>query len=191
MGRYWTLRATRDTNNNDYKHVLCKGKFWVAVQSSDDFEKLGFVKSDIQELYWKGCNCSFQSDDDIDYCANCYDCQEDHEKAAEEDGEDTERLYFESNMVRYEGDKSKAYHVACGMIKGFESAKLHTWFDEYNVFSEEGKDEIVVDAVGTWETKVEELSDGQLELMARYDLCRIVKYIFELGVDDMYVECEF
>lgn len=187
MGRYWYLRAA-----NDDKNINCYGKCWFGhLQGSDDvFEKLGFVeREDSQELVWKSCSCRFRTDNrGENYCVDCFECFEDHKKAVEEEeGEDVDCLYFRSNVVAYEVDKLKVYHIIRATIEGYEDAGVHNWFEKYKVTAIE-KDEII-EVDSTWKF-LETLPETQMKIMATYDLCKIVKYVFDLGVEEIFVDCE-
>ena len=52
-----------------------EGKFWFAVQSSDDISNL--VSTPYREpFYWEGCTCQINKEDDIwEYCND--DCEQD------------------------------------------------------------------------------------------------------------------
>lgn len=192
MGRYWYLTA-----NNEEGRISCDGKFWFAVQDSTDFEKLGFVKSEGQEMCWKGCRCCFKSDDrPNNYCDRCYDSYEEHLKTVqveEDDDVSDGGDLWESNdsLVTYEATKQDIYHIIQGMIKGYEAANVDKWFDKYSIThtcDSSGDTEVECDA--SWASKTSLIRD-QLEIMARYDLCMICKYVFDLGADYILVDCEF
>jgi hypothetical protein len=63
------------------------GKFWVAVQDSDDATKFGGKL--IKDYQYLCCTCGVDSDDENDniYCDGCYESYEQHFNDAVEEGE--------------------------------------------------------------------------------------------------------
>jgi hypothetical protein len=185
MGRYYYIRTSNDDGNINYD-----GKFWFGVQSSNDFENIGFTKSEDQELVWKFCGCCFRSGDMMeDYCENCFDTREEHEKSVEENGETCDCLYIESNTVAYETTRDIMYDKICEMIKTYKNENLDELYvkDKILCIEDENGNDLTIEV--TTETK--DTSNEVLEKMARYNLCKIIKYIFDLGAEEIYVDCEF
>lgn len=185
MGRYYYIRASNDNGNISYED-----KFWFGVQNSNDFENLGFVKAENQEMVWEGCGCTFYSlDKEEEYCTECYGSYEEHKEAAEKDGEVVECLCYESCKVNYEANKEEVYDKICDMIKDFEKRGFRDCFEKFKLIAieEEDSEDINVDCM--W--KIKENTNKNREFVARYALCKIVKYIFDLGAENISVDCEF
>lgn len=184
MGRYYYIRTSNDDGNINYD-----GKFWFGIQSSSDFENIGFTKSDEQELTWKSCGCGFYSKDHEGYCEMCFDSREEHEKAVEEEGETCDCLYAESDTVSYETSRDIMYDKVCEMIKTYKNENLDELYvkDKILCIEDENDNDLTIEVV--CETK--DTSNENLIKMARYNLCKIIKYIFDLGAEEIYVDCEF
>lgn len=192
MGRFWYLRT-----NNAESNIVCDGKFWNGIQSSSDFEHLGFTKSEHQTNCWKVCNCFADFSADETYCDSCYESYEQHLEAIKDEEGDDE---FEGNLweecetsVNYEAtnDSGIVYDQIEELIAEYEKDGIAQWFDNFSithVTTEDNEINIVMDA--SWENQVKTLSLGQLQIMAKYYLCKIVKYVFDLGADSISVDCE-
>lgn len=184
MGRYWYLRTSNEDTN-----ILCDGKFWLGIQSSNDFENLGFtVDKDNVEYTWHGCNCSIMACDMTTYCENCYSSEEDHKEQAADDFEEYGKLYYESNMVPYEASKNNIYDKIVKMIEEYKSKNIDQYFEKCEIAFTIGGNEIEI----LPEIIVKKNIDNELEEdLARYYLCLICLEVFEQGAEDIFVTCEF
>ena len=80
-----------------------EGKFWVAIQPSNDIENI--VDVDPEPLFvWKICNCeAIINESQTDkYCNSCFESEEEHKQSViDDDDYDDERLYIEEEMISY------------------------------------------------------------------------------------------
>ena len=80
-----------------------EGKFWVAIQPSNDIENI--VDVDPEPLFvWKICNCeAIINESQTDkYCNSCFESEEEHRQSViDDDDYDDERLYVEEEMISY------------------------------------------------------------------------------------------
>jgi len=186
MGRYYYIRcADKDGNNVEFD-----GKFWFGIQGSDDFEVIGFTRCEGQEMTWNGCGCNFRSDDmPEDYCEDCYGSYEEHKEAIKEEYGEEIDMYYESNMVGYYANHEYLYDKVCNMIKKYKNDGFDKFFKKQRIVAIEYGDS-ENKTIEAW-CETQDTSNEILEKVARYELCKIIKFIFDLGCDRIYVDCEY
>jgi hypothetical protein len=94
------------------------GKFWFAIQSSDDPENV-YCENFGNEMRYKVCCCQSVNNthDENDYCSDCFSSKKEHWGAiVEDDSDDTSKLCYEINdsitkWVAYQTDVPKIHDV--------------------------------------------------------------------------------
>ena len=81
-----------------------KGKFWVAIQDSND--PLNFDLEEIPVLNYIGCGC-LCDDIEIKYCDACYSSFEEHKESIEEDGDYEGDLDKLDNLIEESSNESE------------------------------------------------------------------------------------
>ncbi len=173
-----------------------EGKFWFAVQDSNDIENLVNITPNI-EYAWKACNCFAEIDDD-DYCSCCYDTKEDHINDAIEQGEYEEKcLYYEDGSIGYSLDKETHYEelldnmnklktqIGEEIIKEFD--KIEQTDDIMNAFT--GVFNKVLPFINNMKEEEKEKRQKLAVLVARYTLGYQIEYCLRTN-DSCNVNCE-
>lgn len=185
MGRYWSA-----TTNNGY---TCEGKFWFAVQNSDDFINVGFIPSSTQRYYYNLCRCCIYENDPetiTDWCENCYNTREEFYQEMEEE-EEHEPFYldYSESIYNYEVNYDDLLErLDTPIMKNISKYLLEfnsKMTDSYSI----QYDYSIVGEEDTIHKKT--LSDEEEELLATYVLIKIVKSIIDLtGCESIKVYCE-
>lgn len=157
-----------------------EGKFWVAVQSSNDVENLINIKPHSCSLAWRGCGCIVNMDEKKnDYCKNCY---ESREVFLDEMGEDFDGdPYDELPELAYDITEDKLEDL-CETMTTLEKEIDPRIVSEYkkidedmsNAFSGVFKqvDEVI-------EEIIKEKKNMNLQVIARYSLGLQIKQCLE------------
>ena len=160
-----------------YTGDIC-GKFWFAVQSSNDAEYFGAEPN--MEYTFFGCGCSatdFEMDEEP-YCKWDYESYEDHMNQTVEDRsyhqqmEDKNRTFYESNEIRYEFSKEDLPTVN-KKVKYLEK-KYSKFIETYNIKEDGEQDGIGFDMKMTGNPSQEEIT-----YVAQLCLGRQIKYCLE------------
>jgi hypothetical protein len=174
-----------------------EGKFWVAIQSSDDVENL--VSVEPYNFYsWKVCDCRAEIDD-YDYCTDCYESIDDHiEQAIEEDEYEDKCLYYEEGYNGYSIDKDIHYNELMDSMTRLKSNLPNKIIEEFdkieqtdqilNAFSGVFNDSLKVLDIITFNNEDEKVS--QLRLLARYTLGYQIEYCLRT-TGSCNIQCEF
>jgi hypothetical protein len=130
MGRYYTGDIV--------------GKFWFAIQSSDDASHFGASPEQFYEYY--GCHCKADVNEGVNedvnehyiYCKQCYTSLDDHLEQTKD-----ERVYDESRTFYQEGELSYDFGpenlpVIQQKIKELEE-KVGTFMKGYKIVDKEGE----------------------------------------------------
>ena len=86
-----------------------EGKFWFAIQTSQDISNLIDNISYHTEYTWKVCNCSADIHSSLNYCQNCYQNKQQHLDDIIQHEEETDTMYDEENTITYQIEKEKHY----------------------------------------------------------------------------------
>jgi hypothetical protein len=149
-----------------YRGQIC-GKFWFAIQSSDDASNFGVPYK--EEICYNVCNCHY--DGLNNYCINCYSSFEEHlEDVKEEYGEEYDKTWNEDyNEISYhfsENDIEKVKNI----ISKLEEI-VGQYMDSYKIIDE--NDEI------TYYISTNNIPRDKLELVARLSLGKQILYCLE------------
>ena len=159
-----------------------EGKFWFAVQSSNDIEELVTVTPHIY-YSWNVCGCTAEIHD-YGYCKECYDSKEEHINAAidEDVYDDDGCLYYEDQMIGYSLDKETHY---VELMNNLNELKPKIGEDIIEKFDKiERNDDILNAFTGVFNhthdcentTKTQEEIRNLMTLVARYTLGYQMEY---------------
>lgn len=203
MGRYWSITTESG--------ITCEGKFWFGCQSSDDFENIGFIETDVRDCYYNcGNHCPFtltedsRIEDSNDWCSNCFDSREEHLEYLKENDESNSAC----GRGGFTGAQPQYMYEECDNFTNYILPKseynlIDEWIDNFEDFQEEGFDEHIVnfksilvkdelkydfDCVGLDNY---ESCYGEAKLSARYLLALIVRELIKLDCGEIKVNCEF
>lgn len=117
------------------------GKFWFAIQSSDDPENL-YCENNGNIMNYKVCHCECvdNTHDENNYCRDCFSSKQEHWTAiVEDDPDDTSDLCYEINdgitkWVAYQEDVSNI----CGVIDIIdELIKVHKYIEKIDYIEDD------------------------------------------------------
>lgn len=159
MGRYYTGQIS--------------GKFWFAVQSSDDASHFGVNCK--EEICYYICNCPYEGIEN--YCSNCYESFEQHIKDIKENYDETyneasEKTYNEAyNEISYSFTENDIEKVK-DMITKLEK-DVGIYMDSYKIIDDEENNEI------TYDILIDNIPHEKMELIARLSLGKQILYCLE------------
>lgn len=163
MGRYWSA-----TTNNGYTF---EGKFWFAIQNSDDFENVGFVRSSMEKFYYSVCCCSILTDEPeniTDWCEDCYNTRDEYYEAMKENMENR-AFYYNGNESIYD------YEVDYDdLLERLDTAEMKNISKHLLNFNAKITD------LNSIEIDYEVSSSNDNELLAKYVSIKIVKNVIDL-----------
>lgn len=154
-----------------------EGKFWVAVQDSNDPEYFGVPSRNIVNFHVCDCTCNFE--DFIDqqiYCKECYDSYEKHleevskQEAEEEEEEDLETWYVSESEIFFEFKKSDLPLVKYGIKK--LNKKVGQYMESFTIIDDENSVKYNYDIPN-------DIKSDQLKLIARLCIGKQILYCLE------------
>lgn len=177
------------------------GKFWFAIQSSDDVENIVSTYSCQPELMWKVCGCNKNCNNSKSYCQKCYSSYEEHYRDVCEDEDDDviqetidnfdEELFIETNMFNYYipyNDNTLEDIMEClEEIEDTLKAKNENYIKILGSLEVDNDDGYEYTYNGSFDI----VEKKDIYLFARYGLAKQMKTYFEDNEDDlkMNVEC--
>jgi hypothetical protein len=175
-----------------------EGKFWVAVQSSNDINNLINIKYKTNYI-WKVCGCSVE-DENLTYCNDCYENREAHKKDVLEeedyDSDDTIELVHEDNCIDYLIEKNKH---GVELLESMDKLKAEINKEILKEIDNIPQTENILNTFSGIFNKVVETLDSirlndneqkkQEELTCRYLLGYQIQYYLKNN-DTCYVSCE-
>ena len=157
-----------------------EGKFWFAVQSSDDISNL--VSTPYREpFYWEGCTCQINKADDIwEYCNDdceqdchhifCHDCFTDKKEHIElindECGYDSDIDDIDKHMYR-EGNE---------IVEQYKKVENDERIKDLGSGVYDG----INDIINKWENDDDKEKLERCKLIARYGLGLQIKHVLEV-----------
>ena len=194
-----------------------EGKFWFAVQSSDDISNL--VSTSYREpFYWEGCTCQINNEDDIwEYCNDdceqdchhifCHDCFTDKKEHIElindECGYDSDvddidkHMYREGNEIVYEIETNCLGELKDN-LKNIEDKLGNEIVEQYKKVENDerikdlgsGVYDGINDIINKWENDDDKEKLERCKLIARYGLGLQIKYVLEVENMSCGIYCE-
>jgi len=194
-----------------------EGKFWFGVQSSNDISNL--VSTSYSEpVYWEGCTCQLNSEDDIweycnddceencdhIYCHECFNNKEEHIKLLnDEGGYDSDIDDIDKNMYREGSEIVYEIETDClselkDNLKNIEEKLGKEIVEQYKKVENDkrikdlgsGIYNDINDIINEWENEDKKEKKEQYELIARYGLGLQIKYVLEVEKMSCGVYCE-
>jgi hypothetical protein len=150
------------------------GKFWFAIQSSDDVERICDI-TDTPIYEYHVCGCEVEDHTHLSFCKHCYNTYKEHLTAAlEEDAieDDHEPLYTETSMIRYTLTKEEHLSQITNFIETVKDTPLFSKF----TLSIDTKDNYYE---YTLERHTTELSTAELITLARFCLASQIAKCFK------------
>jgi len=168
-----------------------EGKFWFAVQDSNDIENLVTVVSNVY-YSWKSCNCSAEIDEK--YCRQCYQNIDEHiEAAIEEEEYEDECLYYEECCQGYSLDKCTHYEE---LVKNMENLKKEIPEEIIKEFEKIEQNDKILDAFTGVFNQIHPLINSDSDkkkisvLVARYTLGYQIEYCLRT-TESCNINCEY
>jgi hypothetical protein len=164
MGRYYSGQIS--------------GKFWFAIQNSDDASNFGVQYK--EEINYYVCYCPYENKEN--YCIDCFSSREEHMEAIKDEFDEyyDETWNMDFNQISYQFTENDIDKVK-ECIKNIE-LKVGKYMDSYVINDDEDTNEITYD-ISNDNFPSDKL---ELELIARLSLGKQILYCLE-----KYGTCNF